>query len=82
MFLKFRKNGTKTGVVVCRNLGNKPNQSSNNKPSAQFNVFSNDGSFLDQFKQMNDTKKSFDQKITISSIKSDKVRDNQDRIFR
>lgn len=49
-------------------------------------MFSNDGSFLDQFKQqMSDTKKSiFEQKITISSIKSDKVRENNnsDRNYR
>lgn len=70
---------------VRRNLGNKPTQNANNKSSlGQFNMFSNDGSFLDQFKQMADTgsKKSFDQKITITSIKSDKVRDNQDRTYR
>lgn len=43
-------------------------------------MFSNDGSFLDQFKQMNDNKKCYDNKINSSSIIKDKIR--EDRIYR
>lgn len=68
---------------MYRSVGSKPNQNANNKSgSSVFNLFSNDGSFMDQFRQMNDGKKSYESKNSNYSSSKEKNRDRDDRNYR